>query len=173
MASLGQQIAAAPGQPSSVRIGLVAETSPTTVITVQGVEFTDVGFLGAYVPTVGDVVALLGQSSQAGSDPASWLCLGNVVSQASAPPLLIQAGQVSFTFVTQTSSFIDVVFATPFVNIPAITCTIANNAGVSNGWIVRAGLPSNTGFRVSVSTAGAAVSWTGIPVHWHAIEMTQ
>lgn len=170
MASISQQIAAAPGQPSSVRIGIVTETNPA-VITVQGQEFTDVGFLDSYTPTFGDVVALLGQSSQAGSDPASWLCLGEVVSEPST--MRIQAGEVSFTFVTQTSSFIDVVFDTPFINIPAITCTIANNAGVSNGWIVRAGMPSPTGFRVSVSTQGVAVSWTGIPVHWHAIEMTQ
>lgn len=168
--SIGQQIAAAPGQPSSVRIGVVSEANPV-VVSAQGVEFNDVGFLGSYVPALGDVVALLGQSSQAGSDPASWLCLGSIVSSPST--LLIQAGQVSFTFVSLTSSFLDVVFATPFISTPAITCTIANNGGVSNGWMVRAGMPSPTGFRVSVTTQGAAVSWTGIPVHWHAIEMTQ
>lgn len=170
MASITQQIAAAPGQPSSVRIGIVLETNPA-VISVQGQEFTDVGFLDSYVPTVGDVVALLGQSSQAGTDPTSWLCLGEIVSEPST--LRIQAGEELFTFAAATSSFLDVVFDTPFINIPAITCTIANNAGISNGWTTRAGLPTNTGFRLTVSTLGAAVAWTNVPVHWHAIEMTQ
>lgn len=168
--SLAQQIASAPGQPSSVRIGRVNSTSPT-VITAQGVEFNDVGFLGSYVPTAGDVVALLGQSSQAGSDPASWLCLGSINSGPVAPR--VQAGSALFTFVAQTVFSVDIVFAIPFEGVPAVTCTIANNAGVSSGWFVRTGNNTNTGVRISVNTLGAAGSWTNIPVHWHAVEMTQ
>lgn len=169
--SVTQQIASASGQPSSVRIGRVDNTNPT-VITAQGVVFNDVGFLNSYAnPQFGDVVALLGQSSQAGTDPTSWLCLGKIDEQPS--PMQIQAGEELFTFAAATSSFIDVVFATPFAAIPAITCTIANNAGVSNGWTTRAGLPTVNGFRLTVSTLGAAVAWTNIPVHWHAITMTQ
>ena len=168
MASLTQQIASAPGQPSSVRIGIVTETNPT-VISVQGQDFTDVGFLGSYVVAFGDVVALLGQSSQAGSDPASWLCLGKIVTEPST--LLIQAGQEFFTFVALTNTFIDVVFATPFIDVPAVTCTIGSNASVTSGWFVRSGFTSNTGFRLSLN--GPSATWTDVPVFWHAIERTQ
>lgn len=168
MASITQQIAAAPGQPSSVRIGIVLETNPT-VISVQGQEFTDVGFLDSYTPTVGDVVALLGQSSQAGTDPTSWLCLGEVVSEPST--MRIQAGQELITFVGLTSTFVDVVFDTPFLDVPAVTCTIGSNAGVTVNWFVRSGLTSATGFRLSLN--GPVNTWTDVPVFWHAIEMTQ
>lgn len=168
MASITQQIAAAPGQPSSVRIGIILETNPT-VISVQGQEFTDVGFLDSYTPTLGDVVALLGQSSQAGTDPTSWLCLGEIVSEPST--LRIQAGQEFFTFVALTNTFIDVVFATPFIDVPAVTCTIGSNAGVTSSWFVRSGFTSNTGFRLSLN--GPSATWTDVPVFWHAIERTQ
>lgn len=169
--SLTQQIAAAPGQPSSVRIGVVDSTLPT-IIKVQGVAFNDVGFLNSYAnPQPGDVVALLGQSSQAGTDPTSWLCLGRVQDQPS--PQLIQAGQELVSFVTLTSTFVDVVFAQPFLDVPAVTCTIGSNAGVTSGWFVRSGLTTNTGFRLSLNTGGAAVTWTDVPVFWHAIERTQ
>lgn len=168
MASITQQIAAAPGQPSSVRIGTVLGTNPT-VISVQGQEFTDVGFLDSYTATFGDVVALLGQSSQAGTDPTSWLCLGKIVSEPST--LRIQAGQEFITFAALTSTFVDVVFATPFINVPAVTCTIGSNAGVTANWFVRSGLTSNTGFRLSLN--GPVNTWTDVPVFWHAIERTQ
>lgn len=74
-ASIAQQIAAAPGQPSSVRIGTVTNTNPLEV-TVQGAVMVDVGVLNSFIPQLGNSVVLLGQSSAAGSDPASWLCLG-------------------------------------------------------------------------------------------------
>lgn len=161
------------GQPSSVRIGTVDSIEPP-VVSAQGVPFEEVGFLDGYIPAVGDSVALLGQSSEAGTDPASWLALGKLVPPAAVPnPTPPQAGQVLFTFVAQTSSFIDVVFDQPFADVPAVVCTIGSNAGVSNGWIVRSGLTSATGFRCSVSTTGAAVNWTNLPVFWHAMERTQ
>lgn len=76
---LPSQIVAAPGAPSSVRVGTVTGVGPLAV-TVQGTVFQPegVGVVGGYVPTVGDVVCLLGQSTTARSDPASWLLFGPV-----------------------------------------------------------------------------------------------
>ncbi len=83
----------------------------------------------------------------------------------------IQAGQELITFVGLTSTFVDVVFDTPFLDVPAVTCTIGSNAGVSAGWFVRAGITSATGFRLSLN--GPVNTWTDLPVFWHAIERTQ
>lgn len=168
MAELNTQISRIAGQPSSVRIGTVTSVSPMA-ISVQGAVFTDVGFLGDYTPLVGDVVALLGQSSQAGSDPASWLCLGRVSSVPSTQ--LFQAGQEIFTFVALTNTFVDVVFDRPFLAMPAITCTIGSNSGATSGWFVRAALATTTGFRLSIN--GPSASWTNERVFWHAAERTQ
>lgn len=74
-ATLASQITSIAGQPASVRVGTVESVNPP-VVRVQGAAFTDVGFLNSYIPTVGDAVILLGQSSSSGSDPASWVCLG-------------------------------------------------------------------------------------------------
>jgi hypothetical protein len=167
MADLNTQISQVAGQPASVRIGVVSGVSPFTV-SVQGAVFNDVGFVGGYFPVVGDVVALLGQSSQAGSDPTSWLCLGTA---GSSPSRLLQAGQEVFTFVALTSTFADVVFAQPFPADPAVTCTIGSNAGTTSGWFVRAGLVTPTGFRLSIN--GPSSSWTNERVFWHATDMTQ
>lgn len=77
MAGLAEAVQGTVGQPASVRIGVVDSVSPLA-ISAQGVPFNDVGLLGDYAPQVGDSVALLGQSSGVGSDPASWLALGAV-----------------------------------------------------------------------------------------------
>lgn len=76
--SLPGQIAAAAGQPSSVRIGQISSTTPL-VLTIQGASFSgeSVGILGSYVPALGETVAVLGQSKTQGSDPSSWLILGS------------------------------------------------------------------------------------------------
>lgn len=96
MAGLAEAIQGTVGQPASVRIGVVDSTSPLA-ISAQGVPFNDVGLLGDYAPAVGDSVALLGQSSGAGSDPASWLALGAVHSTVvpSTEPTLLN-GWVNF-----------------------------------------------------------------------------
>lgn len=172
MAGLAEAVQGVVGQPASVRVGVVESLDPL-VISAQGVPFDDVGLLTNYVPVIGDTVVLLGQSTSAGSDPASWLALGAASEQATAPPPLLQSGQVLVTFVTLTSTFVDVVFAQPFNDIPAVVCTIGSNSGVTNGWFVRSGLTSALGFRLSLSTGGVAVSWTNVPVFWHAMERTQ
>lgn len=74
---LVQQIQASPSQPATVRIGTVTSTDPLTV-SVQGTVFVGVGKLASYfMPAVGDVVALVGQSALT-SDAASWLVLGRI-----------------------------------------------------------------------------------------------
>jgi hypothetical protein len=83
MTGLAQAVLGAVGQPASVRIGTVDSINPP-VVSAQGVPFDDVGFMRDYNPQVGDSVALLGQSSTAGSDPASWLALGAVAGATAA-----------------------------------------------------------------------------------------
>lgn len=90
MAGLAEAVHGAVGQPASVRIGTVDSTSPL-VVSAQGVAFDDVGILDGYVPQVSDAVALLGQSSEAGSDPASWLALGALTSGSTSPSVARRA----------------------------------------------------------------------------------
>lgn len=87
---LAEAVQGAVGQPASVRIGIVDSTDPL-VISAQGAPFNDVGLLDGYVPQVGDAVALLGQSSGVGSDPASWLALGALRSTTGGSPIARRA----------------------------------------------------------------------------------
>lgn len=64
------------GQPAIVRIGTVVGTAPLRV-SVQGTVFSHVGILNGVSPSLGAVVALLGQSSVS-ADGSSWLLLGTV-----------------------------------------------------------------------------------------------
>jgi hypothetical protein len=169
MGGLAEAVQGAVGQPASVRIGTVDSIDPT-VISAQGTPFEDVGFLDGYVPEVGDTVALLGQSSGSGSDPASWLTLGKV--QAESAPIRFQAGEELFTFVGVASAFIDVTFAIPFESPPSVAGNIATTAGVANQWFVRCATVTTTGFRLLVSSA-AINTWTNVPVQWQAQLMTQ
>lgn len=77
---LAPQIRANPGSPASVRVGVVVSTEPAE-ISLQGTILSDVGIVGSYTPQVGDSVILLGQSSDAGPDPASWVALGSATPQ--------------------------------------------------------------------------------------------
>jgi hypothetical protein len=77
MPTIAEQVQAASGAPASVRIGTVTSVAPT-VISAQGVTFSEVGILASYTPVEGDTVALLGQSPTSGSDPTSWLVLGKI-----------------------------------------------------------------------------------------------
>lgn len=168
--SLVQQITAAPGQPSSVRIGLITSVSPITV-TVQGAVFTNVGFLRNYALAVGDNVALLGQSSQAGSDPTSWLCLGAV----DTSPMGIRAREVAISFASATSNVQNVSFVQPFPAgvIPNVHVNINTGAGVTSQWHVRAINITNVGFDLfSFSGVGAAAAWVAVPVGVTAVART-
>ena len=85
---LANQVAEAVGEPSSVRIGTVTSVSPL-LVDVQGAIYKDLGLIGA-CPPVGSTVALLGQSTAAGSEPTSWMCMGEVATggDPNAPPNL-------------------------------------------------------------------------------------
>lgn len=74
---LVQAVQAVPSQPATVRIGTVVELDPLSV-SVQGTVFVGVGKMASYfMPALGDVVALVGQSALT-ADAASWLVLGRV-----------------------------------------------------------------------------------------------
>lgn len=78
--SLAEQIQGITGVPASVRVGTVTSASPVSVqVQSTTLNAATLGVLGSYDPAVGDVVALLGQSTQAGTDPATWLVLGEMV----------------------------------------------------------------------------------------------
>lgn len=154
------------GQPSSVRIGTVADTTPLTV-SVQGAVFTDVGILGSFSPILGQAVALLGQSPASGSDPTSWLVLGDIHPEAWG----YQAGEELITFVAQTSFTLAVTFDHPFPSPPIMSANIATTAGAAANWHARAAAVSTTGFTLFVF--GPSSTWTDIPVQWHAHVATQ
>lgn len=169
MAGLAEAVQNAVGQPASVRIGMVDSINPT-VISAQGAPFEEVGFVDGYVPVAGDTVALLGQSSGSGSDPASWLALGKI--QSSPTPVQLQAGEEIFNFVGVSSFFVDVVFDVPFDAPPSVSGNINTNSGTANLWFVRCCLVTAVGFRLLVS-AGAINTWVNVPVQWQAQAMTQ
>jgi len=83
--SFADQINKGRGQPATVRIGIVLSVSPL-VVDVQGASVTNVGVLADYVPTVGQTVALLGQSAVS-ADGSSWLALGAATTSATAGAL--------------------------------------------------------------------------------------
>jgi len=75
--TLPGSIIGAVGQPASIRIGVVTSVSPLRV-DVQGTLYRELGYI-APLPSVGDVVALVGQSTSVTSSPSSWLVLGVVL----------------------------------------------------------------------------------------------
>lgn len=166
MATLTQQIASAPGQPASVRIGTVASVNPTSV-NIQGAVFTDVGIVAAYYPQVGDVVAVLGQSNASGSDPTSWLILGGL----GAPTA--QAGSETISFVALTSFTVAVLFDQVFSRLPSVSTNINNGTASTAGWASRAFNVTTAGFTLFVFTVGAASTWTSVDVQWQAQIQTQ
>lgn len=80
------------GQPSTVRIGVVATVNPLTV-QIQNTVVTNVGALNGVNLVVGDTVALLGQSAVS-ADGSSWLALGNVMASSAVGGLYDNGVQV-------------------------------------------------------------------------------
>lgn len=74
--NLATQVALDRGQPSIVRIGVVTAVNPVQV-SMQGTVLSSPGVLDGYGPTVGDNVAVLGQSAIS-ANGSSWLVLGRV-----------------------------------------------------------------------------------------------
>ena len=166
MTGLAEAVQGAVGQPASVRIGVVQNVDPLE-ITAQGVVFEDVGFLGSYRPLVGQTVALLGQSSGAGSDPASWLALGSIHPE----PVAYQSAEELVTFGAATSNVHPVVFPRPFPpgRDPNVFTNISTGAGGIALWQSRAINIGTNGFDIFVYTTGGAVAWNNVPVGWHAV----
>lgn len=166
MTGLAEAVLGAVGQPASVRIGVVESVSPL-VISAQGVPFEDVGLAAAYRPEIGDVAALLGQCSETGSDPASWLAIGASSSQYAQ----LQAGSVGVSFAVQTSFTTAVSFATPFSGTPSVSCNINNGTASAANWHARAIGVTATGFTLFVF--GPSSTWTNVNVQWQAQIQTQ
>lgn len=76
--SFPDAIATTRGEPASIRIGVVTSTSPLWV-NVQGSIFKHLGYIGS-LPSLGDTVAIIGQSTSVTASPSSWLVLGAVQS---------------------------------------------------------------------------------------------
>lgn len=101
--SLAGEVSRDRGQPSTVRIGIVAAVAPLQV-TLQETVLTNVGVLDGYVPVVGETVALLGQSAIS-ADGSSWLALGKLTSSAAAPAESVSA-VANASFTTASTTFI-------------------------------------------------------------------
>lgn len=170
MPGLAEAVHDAAGQPSSVRIGVIESIEPP-VVSAQGVPFEDVGFIDGYVPVVGDSVALLGQSSEAGTDPASWLALGKLVPPADVvTPDLPQAGTRNMTITAATSGTLIVSFAVPYAVAPSVSVNINSGAGATASWGSRAINITGNGFTLFIF--GPSSTFT-VPVQWQAQPQTQ
>lgn len=167
MAGLAEAVQGAVGQPASVRIGTVTSINPL-VISAQGVPFENVGFLNGLRPVLGQAVALLGQCSESGSDPASWLVLGSIT----AAPRAYQSGEVAVTFAAATSNVLNVPFPQRFPSVPNVHVNINSGAGSTSAWQSRAINITVNGFDLFVYTTGGAVAWNLVPVGWTAVPRT-
>jgi hypothetical protein len=159
MSTLADAIQGAAGQPASVRVGRVDSLNPL-VITAQGVPFEDVGTLGSYAPLVGDSVALLGQSSAAGSDPGSWLALGSVGSggQMRVPAAVVRRttnqsipNGLGDTFVT----FDSVMFDNAGMAAPLGTTLIVPLDGLYQVSVHAVFAANATGVRIAMASPGS------------------
>lgn len=78
-------------------------------------------------------------------------------------------GAVSITFVTLSSSTVNVNFGFTFPGIPKVVTNIDSGAGSTARWESRAITVTTTGFQMFVYQSQAvAGSWTDIPVNWVA-----
>jgi len=169
MAGLAEAVQNAVGQPSSVRIGMVDSIAPL-VVSAQGVPFENVGVIDGYAPLVGDPVALLGQCSEAGSDPASWLLLGKVVPSEGVLQDALQAGTSNIAVTAATSGTLAIAFARPYSTAPSVSANINSGAGATASWQSRAINVSTTGFTLFIF--GPSSTFT-VPVQWQAQPRTQ
>lgn len=75
-APLPDAVLRAIGAPATVRVGTVTSTSPLRV-QVQDTIYRELGYIGT-LPSLGDTVAMIGQSTSVTSSPSSWLVLGTI-----------------------------------------------------------------------------------------------
>lgn len=166
--SLARQITRVAGQPASIRVGTVMSVSPLEVQVQDTVYSSEsLGVLGSYFPVMGDTVAVIGQSNDESSDPASWLVMG----KPSQDTYAIQAGEVTVSFGPATSFTQLITFVRPFQGHPAVTVNIASGAGATAGWIARATTVNATDFTLFLS--GTLATFVNIPVQWIAAPLNQ
>lgn len=145
----------------NVRIGTVLTRFPTTV-DIQGTPVV-VGALASYTPIVGDTVFVIRQDS-------TWCIIGRTTDPATGLSPQFQAGVVSMTVAAAGSATAAVTFATPFLNIPAVSTNLDDGTGATSGWGSRAFGITETGFTLFIF--GSASSFTK-NVYWQAQELTQ
>lgn len=167
--SLARQITRVAGQPASIRVGTVVAVSPLEVQVQDTVYSSEsLGVLGSYFPVAGDTVAVIGQSNDESSDPASWLVMG----KPSQDTYAIQAGELAVSFGPAAAYTQLVTFARPFQGHPAVSVNIASGAGATAGWIARAISVNASDFTLFLS-GGVAATFTAIPVQWIAAPLNQ
>jgi hypothetical protein len=102
---LSAAVVATAGWPAVTRTATIVSTNPLQID--MGGTILDpamVGILGAYIPNVGDVVVLLGQTVQGAESSAStWLLLDRITSAASGAHLAIPKRSSVVTLFTTTS----------------------------------------------------------------------
>lgn len=82
--------------------------------------------------------------------------------------LSIPTGQASVSFTAQTSFDVTVSFGWTFAANPRVLVNIANTAGVTANWSVRAHTVTTTGF-ILRAWGPSSQTWSGVPVTWVAI----
>lgn len=81
-----------------------------------------------------------------------------------------ETGTVNLTFTSQSSSFQQVFFATPFSLAPVVFTDISIASGPTSFWTSRAYNVTTTYFYVFVQqNAGTTASWSAVPIDWVAI----
>ena len=142
------------GQPASVRMGIVTSTSPL-IIGVQGTNYDadSVGLLDTYVPTIGDNVALVGQSSIS-TDGSSWLAVGGTRAGAAGKTgVLIKYGNRTTSSGTTTTTPLGV------LRLDNIRLCAGNQYLVTlNGTIFSSVANDSVSMRAYLSLAGAATT---------------
>lgn len=182
------QIQGSSGQPATVRVGKIIQTEPDVVVSVQGTEFNNVGWLGSYLPDLDDVVILLGQSPASGPDQGSWVALGSVSSTPSQqihiaqlqrnavqsiPPGGVEAIEFDTVLVDTMGGFDSGspgVYTVPFPGWYLLTggaSFVVNATGQrQTEWYIN-GASSET----MISMNAVAVLGTRIPMHTHTVEL--
>lgn len=140
---LADEVSKDRGQPATVRIGEVTSLLPF-VVSVQGRGFANVGVLNGYIPAVGDVVAVLGQSAVS-ADGSSWLVLGRIVLSTSTLLSAVTRGSGVQTGTVSTASAV-------YVTLGGAAAGVSFTAPASGRVMVH--------WRVSVLPAVTFVAWT-------------
>lgn len=128
---LARVVQTSPGQPASVRVGRIESVNPV-VLSVQGALYNAdaVGVLGSYVPQANDVVSVVGQSVSSGTDPSSWLILGEARPVNTTAGLTVTAVQMASASVLLNLTSVQ----TPVTGASLTVTTTRDNATIVAHW---------------------------------------